>query len=715
MALPGNVTILRSTLIIIAEGFIAGLISSCLFVLIIMFLSNTAQADTTVSKTIDERRASDLVPVNNISDAKQGQLLFKSNKQLLLAPLLKTDVHFKITGMVARVRIKQRFENTSEQWQEGIYVFPLPHDAAVDALRMKIGERLIEGQIQERKQAKLNYEKARKEGKRASLVEQERPNIFTNSVANIAPGESISIEIEYQQTALYEHGKFHLRFPMVVAPRYIPGSEKIVGFDGTGWALNTNQVMDAKRITPPVCDIETDFLNPVSISVDLNAGFEISRIYSPYHEIQVQQPGNNHYQIKLQDGVTPANRDFELIWQPLKSNEIKAALFSETSNGENYTLLMMLPGTGETTASLQREIIFVIDTSGSMAGESIRQAKSALQLALSRLQAGDHFNIIQFNSVHDSLFQFPQPFSHQTIRQAKDYIHRLDADGGTEMAPAMKTALKQYGNSYDVRQVVFLTDGSIGNEDELFQIIEKGIGNSRLFPVGIGSAPNSHFMNRAARFGRGSFTFIGNISEVQERMGELFSKLESPVLTDIHLTWPEGSQVQEKPEVWPQSIPDLYKGEPLMIAIKSKHLPDLLNVSGKEAEVDWQTDLQLQGGQQQTGISKLWARRKISALMDKRKGENRQAIEGAITQLALEHHLVSQFTSLVAVDVTPIRIKEELLKTHAIASKLPHGWKHEKVFGSMPQTATPALLHILIGLFFTLTGIPVYRLTRFYV
>ncbi len=711
-----NLPILRCTLICIAEGFIAGLVSAFFFTILIMLLSNTATAETNETKTIEEQHATDLVPVKKIGDSSQGQLLFKSNKQLLLAPLQKTDVHFKITGMVARVSVKQRFENTSSEWQEGIYVFPLPHDAAVDHMRMKIGERIIEGQIHEKKQAKRIYEQAKKQGKKASLVEQERANIFTNSVANIAPGESITIEIEYQQTALYDQGKFHLRFPMVVAPRYIPGSQKIKGFEGTGWAMNTDQVKDAKRITPPVFDTKEKTINPVSIIIDLNAGFELNQVYSPYHQIQVQQSSNNHYQIKLQEGVTPANRDFELIWQPQQSNAIKAALFSEVKNGDNYALLMMLPDTEKKAASLQREIIFVIDTSGSMAGESIRQAKSALKLALSRLKPGDRFNIIQFNSVFESLFQFPQPFSHQSIRQAKIYVDALIADGGTEMAPAMKAALKRYGNSYDVRQIVFLTDGSIGNENELFNIIKQNIDNSRLFPVGIGSAPNSHFMNRAARFGRGTFTFIGKVTEVQDRMAELFSKLESPVLTDIHLSWPEDFKPEFLPEVWPESIPDLYKGEPLMIAIKSAHLPKSLQISGKQAEQDWQAELQLQGGQQQMGISKLWARRKIAALMDKRLvSENQELIKKAITQLAIEHHLVSKFTSLVAVDITPARIKEELLKTYALGSNLPHGWKQEKVLASMPQTATPALLHLFIGALLGLIGIPFFRLTRRYV
>ncbi len=710
-----NSPIFRSSIISLAQGLLAGLVVTSLIFLLTAVFSKPIQAD-------------ELSLIKKSDDVKQGQLLFKSNNELLLAPLLKTDVDFTITGMIARVSVKQHFQNTSSEWQEGVYVFPLPHDAAVDHLRMYIGERVIEGQIKERKQAKQLYQKATREGKKASLIEQERPNIFTNSVANIAPGESITIEIEYQQTAQYDQGEFRLRFPMVVAPRYIPGhinaEQTIDGFTGTGWALNTNEVKDAASITPPVLDPtkqdkENKTINPVSINIDLNAGFELNQIYSPYHSIIIDEIKDEKvnkklkYQIQLSDQQTPANRDFELVWQPQSQGQISAALFTETKGHEEYALLMMLPNIEQDKTALQREIIFVIDTSGSMAGESIKQAKSALTLALSRLKSGDRFNIIQFNSVTDMLFQFPQAHSKQTIQQAKNYIHRLNADGGTEMKTAMQAALKQYGDSYDVRQVIFMTDGSIGNEDALFRVIEQNIKNSRLFQVGIGSAPNSHFMNRAARFGRGTFTFIGKTSEVQEKMAKLFARIESPVLTNIQIDWSEQSSGDQTIETWPQTIPDVYTGEPLLISIKADAIPESVRVTGKTSEQDWQMNLQLQGGQDQNGISTLWARRKIAALMDQRTNSNeRTTIEKQITELALSHHLVSKFTSLVAVDVTPTRVKEAILKSRAIPTNLPASWKYEKVFGAMPQTATPALLHFLIGLFLTLITFPLMRLTR---
>lgn len=696
------------SLVVLLQGIATAIIAATLFFsLAIIFTQNVS------ANTKRNHEQTELPLIHSKDKVEQGQLLFKSQQAYRLAPLLKTDVDFKITGMIARVTVKQQFENTTEEWQEGIYVFPLPETAAVDQLRMIIGQRVIEGQIKERKQAKQIYQHAKQQGKKASLVEQERPNIFTNSVANIAPGESISVEIEYQQTIQYDSGEFNLRFPMVVAPRYIPGEHEVTGFAGNGWAINTDQVEDASRITPPVVHPDQENINPVSINVELHTGFKLQQVYSPYHTIKIDESENEIYHVELDNKSTPANHDFQLIWKPDLNQPINAALFSEMDNGNEYALLMMLPEIQQNSEKLQREIIFVIDTSGSMAGESIKQAKAALLLALSRLQTGDRFNVIQFNSFTDSLFNVSEAVSDSSIYTAERYIKNLSADGGTEMLPAMRAALKQYSTAPQVRQVIFLTDGSIGNEDALFALIEKNIADSRLFPVGIGSAPNSHFMNRAARFGRGIFTYIGKTHEVQKKMSELFNKIENPILTDINVDWVDAEHNKNNVEIWPQSIPDIYSGEPILITLRAQKLPEKIRVTGKTAEQDWSTQLKLLGGQQQTGISKLWARRKLASLMDQRIGSDEsEAIEKQITQIALEHHLVSKFTSLVAVDVTPSRVKEALLKTHAIPVNLPDGWQYENVFGPLPQTATPAFLHLIIGVLLLSLIYPIKRLTQ---
>ena len=366
---------------------------------------------------------------------------------------------------------------------------------------------------------------------------------------------------------------------------------------------------------------------------------------------------------------------------------------------------------------LNKVSIFVIDTSGSMSGPSIVQAKQALNLALTHLKPGDRFNIIQFNSYTDKLFHFPQAVSHHALRQAHQYVDNLEAQGGTEMAPALRAALLKKGNNvndrnYHVRQVIFLTDGSIGNEDALFNIIQSQLGDSRLFTIGIGSAPNSHFMNRAAKFGRGTHTYIGNVSEVQTKMETLFNKLESPVLTNIHIQWPEDCTKRNCViESWPQNIPDLYLGEPLLLSTKSDALPESLTITGDISGSAWSASLKLNGGQKDSGIPVIWARKKIAALMDQmrqskqRKSQEVDVLRNTIVETALKHHLVSKYTSLIAVDVTPARIKEALLKSHAMPINLPTGWDHKKVFGHLPATATNAPFALLSGLLMIFTAL----------
>ena len=631
--------------------------------------------------------------VHELSEIGQGSLLFKKAQAFERAPMLDTQVHMEITGMINRVRLVQEFSNQTDQWQEGIYVFPLPENAAVDRLRLHIGDRIVEGQIKEKQQAKKTYEQARQNGQRAALVEQERPNIFTTSVANIPPKGTILVEIEYQQLVKYDSGLFSLRFPMVVGPRYIPGKQQVVGFSGTGWAVNTDEVPDAARITPPVMHPGTQRKNQLSITINLDAGLPLEHINSPYHAITINKQ-HQRYQITLRQESTLANRDFELTWQPHPSVSPKAAFFTEQKDNETYAMVMLLPPETEQAKTINREMIYVIDTSGSMGGQSIRQAKAALELALTRLRPGDSFNIIQFNSFTSKLYRQSQPVNQTTLTQALNYIRSLNANGGTEMATAMHSALAGQADNRVLRQVIFMTDGSIGNEQALFDIIRDELGQSRLFTVGIGSAPNSYFMQRAASFGRGTYTYIGKLNEVQGKMDALFAKIESPVLKDITIDWGKSNYI----EMWPQTIGDLYRGEPLMITARAKQLPNAVIVSGRIAEQTWSADVTLTGGQDRTGLSVLWARKKIATLMQSKRNDEFESIKQTVIDTALKHHLVSQYTSLVAVDVTPVRPANESLDSQAVPTHLPEGWEYNKVFGQpYPATATSAREQFLIG------------------
>lgn len=644
-------------------------------------------------------------------DITQGSLMLRSGEGAQPAPLLHTDVQMQVAGLVARVRVQQRFRNPGDGWAEGIYVFPLPEDAAVDHMNLRIGERRIAGQIKERAEAKRTYQQAARSGRKASLVEQERSNIFTTSVANIAPGEEVTVEIEYQQNVRYDSGLFSLRFPMVVGPRYIPGAPvEQGGEDGGGWAPDTTEVKDASRITPPVRHPKHGSINPVRLAIDLDAGVPLERIASPYHSIRSDAQWSGRYRVTLAEGEMPADRDFVLEWRARASAAPQSAAFVEHKDGDFYVSLMLLPPlAGGEAARTPREAVFVIDVSGSMQGASIDQAKQALLLALERLTPRDRFNVIHFNNATSTLYPEPQPASAENLARAKTFVKALNASGGTEMAPALSAALTGRTPAGYLRQVVFLTDGAVGNEDRLFGIIRAELGASRLFTVGIGSAPNSHFMRTAAEYGRGTFTYIGAVNEVRTRMEELFRKLERPALTDIQIEWPPGGEV----EAWPGRVPDLYIGEPLTISARLRVLPDSLTVRGRFAGQPWQGALALSDSTPHAGVAVLWARRKIEALTAQlREAQDQEVARNKIVEVALRHHLVSRHTSLVAVDVTPARTDGDALHTRNLPTNLPHGWNYEAVFGGLPQTATAAQLQRLIGVVLMLLAGLVYALRR---
>lgn len=691
------------------------------------------------------------------SEAQQGTLLFKSDAKgdTFAAPLLHTDVVIRVSGMVARAQVKQTFLNPYDDWVEGVYVFPLPENAAVDHLRMKIGGRIVEGVIQERTEAKKHYELAKQSGRRAALLEQERPNVFTSSVANIAPHDDIVVELEYQQTLRYDGGRFSLRFPMVVGARYIPGTplateypgaqaaasarrqgggdETVHGAvrrvdaaaannavapdvrrDGSGRAADTTRVSDASRITPPVLHPSSGPINPVSIKVELDAGVTLADVESPYHAITLRSVDYRKEIVELDGGTTPANRDFELDWTPTVDSAPRTAWFTEERGGKTYGLLMILPPSAQTQAKrLPREAIFVIDTSGSMNGTSIAQARDALALAIDGLAPADRFNIIEFNSTARALFRQARPATQDNKAEARSWVRALNAQGGTEMAKALDLALDGEEHADRIRQVVFLTDGQVGDEDELFRLIRARLGDSRLFTVGIGSAPNSHFMTKAAETGRGTFTYIGKVEEVREKMGGLFAKLESPVLKGVRIDWPEGVAA----ESWPERIPDLYAGEPVVVSVAltyndEKRAAGRARVSGLRGDAPWEQAIALDRPEPGEGMGVLWARGKIAALVDalrEKSGEGAREEEtrAKVVELALAHHLVTKYTSLVAVDRTPVRPDGMDLKTAPLPTNLPHGWVYESVFGGpssdaqlvgqLPQGATDSRFDLLAG------------------
>lgn len=621
-------------------------------------------------------------------DAGTGTLLLKTAVPgcYLAAPRVAADVNIDISGPVARTRVTQRFENPGDGWIEGVYVFPLPETAAVDTLKMKIGNRFIEGQIKEREEARHIYEAAKAEGKRASLVEEERPNIFTNQVANIGPHETIIIQIEYQESLRFGVGRYHLRVPLVVAPRYSPAPTITLAArrEGSGQLNISDPVPDRDRLDAPVLRPEDGKVNPVSLTIRLEAGFPLGAVDSDSHRISVVRNGTMGAAIAIADGEVPADRDFTLNFAPLADTTPIASLLKETTGEGDYLLALVMPPASASTELRPREAIFVLDNSGSMAGESIRQAKASLLLALDRLHSADRFNVIRFDNTMTMLFPAPVDATLANVSYAKGFVANIQAGGGTEMLPALLAALKDVTPSDEshLRQVIFLTDGEVGNEAQLFSAIGERLGRSRLFTVGIGSAPNGYFMSGAARAGRGTYTYIGSADQVAPRMAELFAKLEHPAMTDLTARWPDGLNT----EAWPNPLPDLYAGEPVVVTVKASKASGLLVLSGNIDGKPWQASLDLSEAETARGIEKLWARNKIAALDESRvRGADPSGIDAAILSVALSHHLTSRLTSLVAVDVTPSRPSDTPLVSGRVALNLPAGWDFDKVFGEIPS------------------------------
>jgi Ca-activated chloride channel family protein len=635
------------------------------------------------------------------SDARSGALLLKTEDGYADATRLGIDVDLTVSGPTVRARVTQIFRNPTPNWMEATYVYPLPAGGAVDTLKMVVGDRVIIGDIKERQQARAIYEEAQRTGRKAALTEQERPNIFTNSVANIGPGETVLVQIEYQEPVQQTGSEFSLRVPMVVGPRYNPAPVvQSVDFQpgGNGWGASqvTSQidaVPDHDRISPPVLDPATHApVNPTQVTVHLQAGFPLGEVKSHHHAVSVENVDAATRIIKLAEGPVPADRDFELTWKPVAEKAPSVGLFREHVGNADYLLAFVTPPAVEaaTQKPLPREVVFVIDNSGSMGGTSIVQAKASLLYALGRLQPNDRFNVIRFDDSMDVLFPASVPADSEHLGRATAFVSALQAAGGTEMVPAMRAALTDSAEAETdhVRQVVFLTDGAIGNEQQLFETITAMRGRSRVFMVGIGSAPNTYLMTRASELGRGAFTHIGSVEQVEERMRGLFSKLENPAVTGLTAKFSDAAA-----DITPAVIPDLYRDEPLVLAAKLDKLSGAVEIKGRIGDRPWSVTLPLANAAEGKGLSKLWARRKISDAEVARtlRQASPEDADKTILALALEHQLVTRLTSLVAVDQTPSRPEGEPLKLAALPINLPAGWDFEKVFGERPKQPTPPI------------------------
>jgi Ca-activated chloride channel family protein len=564
-------------------------------------------------------------------DRRQGLLLSGKGGNPVPAPVLGATVEIKVTGVIARTRITQIFLNPGQEWLEGIYIFPLPGDAAVDILQMKVGNRTIQGIIQDKNQARQTYEDAKQQGVKASLIEQQRPDVFTTAVANIGPGETVEVAIELQQVVRWELDRFSLRLPMVVVPR---AERAKAGGD--------------QLVLPPVRRRKAPKINPFALHADLDPGFSLARLASPSHAITVAKGKDFRYAVDLKKGMEPADSDFVLQWAPAVGSEPRGAFYSEVVNGERYDLLMVMPpnAPGVVASRLARETVLIIDTSGSMEGAKITQARQALLLALDKLRPTDTFNVVRFATSTSSAFPESVPASPAALAKARRFISELTADGVTNILPAFKIVLQSQVPAGRVRQVIFATDGELDDEKEFLEFVTAYVGGQRLFPIAIGPEPKAALLRHLAALGRGSFTRITDTGKVGTEMAALFSQLDAPMLQRIEVQWNDPSA-----EAWPARTPDLYLGEPLVLTARSREAAGPVSVSGVRDGAAWQDSFLAAVELKGAGIDKLWARRKIQGLMDSLDmGAEVTEVRRAVVELGLRHHLVTDYTSLVATD-----------------------------------------------------------------
>jgi Ca-activated chloride channel family protein len=565
-------------------------------------------------------------------ERRQGLFLAGKDGRSVPAPVFGATIELRVTGIIARTRVTQVFTNPSKEWLEGIYVFPLPADGAVDTLRLRVGDRVIQGVVQEKEAARQTYEAAQQQGVKAGLVEQQRADVFTTAVANIGPGETVEVAIELQQVVAWDRDRFRWRFPMVVAP----GNPESAG--------------PALRL-PPVRRRGAPRINPFAFHADLDPGFPLARLESPSHAITLAQGKSFRYAVDLKQGTAPADADLVLEWTPAVGREPRGVFYSEEVDGERYDLLMVMPPDAPQAASLRlpRETVFIIDTSGSMSGSAIEQARQALLLALDKLQPTDRFNVVRFASWTTAAFPGSVAASPDAVAKARSFVAELTADGATAMLPALQIAFGSPPPAGFVPQVIFATDGQLDDEKEVVQLIASHLGGWRLFPVAIGREPNAALLRNLAALGRGAFTQIADLGEVRTAMASLFSRLDAPMLQAIEVQWGDPAA-----EAWPARVPDLYLGEPLVITARSRSGGGPVTVSGSRNGAVWQDSFPAAGELRHAGIDKLWARRKIQALTDSlQQGGDAAEVRRAVTDLGLRHQLVTDSTSLVAVDESP--------------------------------------------------------------
>ncbi len=627
------------------------------------------------------------------SRTTQGTLRAQNTKGELIGdfPLRHTGVDAEISGYLARTDVTQEYTNPFREPIEAIYVFPLPTMAAIHDFVMEVGGRKIVGVVRPREEAERIYREARERGQTASLLTQERPNIFTQNVANIEPGGSVTIRITYFERLKYEKDNYEYVFPMTVGPRYIPGAPVAPssGNETVGTSAPTACVPDAPKISPPVLKPGHRSGHDIGMTIRLDAGLPIVNINSSAHQVDITDEGLTRRTIKLQEADSLPNRDFVLHWSIAGKETQFSVLAHKGEKGGYFTLLMQPPLEPADAQVTPREITFILDVSGSMNGIPIQMSKDIVNQTLDRLRPYDIFNIFFFSGANGQLWETPQPNTPQNVAAGKNFINSMQGSGGTEMLPGVRRALKATHDAKYLQMYVFLTDGFVGNESEILRVVKEERGEARFFAFGIGSSVNRTLIDGIGKLGGGVSHVVLSPDQEQGKLAvdRFFQCIDSPVLVDIAIDW-ENLPVRH---VYPKKIGDLYAGQTIaMIGRYFNSVRGTAYVTGRIGvrNVRYAVPFELPGSEERnSALAPVWARNKIEELSEQllSADENKQTeLVEKITSVALSYNLVSQYTSFVAVDES--RVVSDGRPLMVIQPvEIPKNVDYEKAYGEQIQ------------------------------
>lgn len=547
-------------------------------------------------------------------------------------PLQGTTVSATVSGFVAHVRVEQTFRNPYERPVEATYLFPLPDDAAVDSMEMRAGARVVRANIRRRHQAQEEYRQARDDGLLASLLEQERPNLFRQSVANIRPGDEIAVALTYTQALPYEEGSYRFVYPMVAGARYQPegaadeGSRQVVLADG-------------------------ERHDHVQVTIDADLGMDVAAVRSTTHAIEVTRRGERGHHVTLAEPATP-DRDLDVRFQVAGESPTVAVLASPPEGEEQGNFSLAIHPTLDVADDdvTPRELVFVVDTSSSMLGRPIELAQAAMRRALHGLRPTDTFRVLSFSDTTSELAPDALPATEENVERGVRFVSQMRALGATDMIRGLRAALAPEAEEQRMRVVLLLTDGFIGNETEVFREVHERLGHARVFAFGVGSAVNRYLLTRLVEVGRGDLQVVTLDESPQAAADRFADRIARPYLTDVSIDW--GDLAVER--AYPRRVPDLYADRPVLVHARyARGGRSDVTIRGRVAGRPFEQTVTValpSDGDARPELRSVWARTRIRDLMTAMALQPNEELQEEVTQLGLRHHLLTQWTAFVAID-----------------------------------------------------------------